>query len=1048
MDVLTDGSEYTGNGTLFLSVYRSSWNSTTNTKTKHENHHHQQDDKTTTNNDDDDDTTWSRKEEQQQKQQQEKQQQQQFSSNIWNKNNDDNNKDINVNDNDDDDVNVVARYALAGVGDCTSRLVADQKYKLKTVRAVFCTSDDVQLVMGIASLLFALRDAGASSLALVTPNLSTVEPMIQWMMNQNHFTHPQVQLCEVPSSSSSTSSSTTLPTNSNTNNEQQDEMNQNALFPCWWQVYKDEYLYVHAVQCEQPPHARLSSSSSSSSSSSWQTVFLYTVVTPHTQSLPPFSFLVTPSMSLLTNKILENLPVIRNHDDDNNNNDDDAHEQHLTCSFVIITTTTTTTTTNQGNTTTTVQQQQQQPSFVQLPCTKLSLYCCPQYYWTQPCTNDVNLLVRARHQSMTWNHRLPQYFPWNPIIDSLENDEGEEEENNNNNNSKNNNMRYNDTTKRKVKETQLTTRSRLVWGQELMIQQTTHDGVKQQQQQDVLTFTWSIPKLQKPCPTKIYPRNYEKKKEDDDDIKIWKDTWQRFMKVQSISSIHPSLVVDDNEIEIDDQDDNNDDDDDEQGDCENETKSSGVGGGITISSNESTPPVVLANLLVLGTGCATPSPYRGASGYVLLLGGGQPGDDNESKPYSPAPSNQSNPINHESSCNTEPLSSSSSTSSSWAIVFEAGEGFVTQWHRHAPIGWRDSLYRISVIWISHAHWDHYGGLAPLLLAIASSWMEQQQTRRELVKQNKKIENDDDLFMVVPATAGAAASSSLPRTKRQRRQSHTNNTRFSIPTVYAPRKVLQFLTAMWPRDYDSYFHGVAHEENTTITTKQRALTWRQNWNHDQRALLDDNNDDDKNHNSHVPVVTFWENVRVDHSCRHSYGFVMGLASSYDKDNKLWPQEQEQFPTTTHVLAFSGDTRPCPRFVQACQRFCRSSSSGSSNGGIDFLIHEATFDQEDYEMSVQKKHSTIQEALNVSDQVQARRTLLTHFSQRYNNNNNHKNGHRRPLPCHDYNKKNMLFHETTMTTTTCNGKRSNNHHGLPRQVAMAVDGMLIPLYSSSS
>ena len=63
----------------------------------------------------------------------------------------------------------IARYALAGVGDCTNHLAADQRYKLKSVKAAFCTGtgDDNDDLFGIVS---ALREAGAPSVALVTPN--------------------------------------------------------------------------------------------------------------------------------------------------------------------------------------------------------------------------------------------------------------------------------------------------------------------------------------------------------------------------------------------------------------------------------------------------------------------------------------------------------------------------------------------------------------------------------------------------------------------------------------------------------------------------------------------------------------------------------------------------------------------------------------------------------------------------------------------------------------------------------------------------------------
>jgi ribonuclease Z len=54
----------------------------------------------------------------------------------------------------------------------------------------------------------------------------------------------------------------------------------------------------------------------------------------------------------------------------------------------------------------------------------------------------------------------------------------------------------------------------------------------------------------------------------------------------------------------------------------------------------------------------------------------------------------------------------------------------------------------------------------------------------------------------------------------------------------------------------------------------------------------------------------------------------------------------------------------------------------------LLHEATFSDEDLDLGLKKMHSTVGEACYVARQVGARRTLLTHFSQRYNSVNRGK------------------------------------------------------------
>ncbi|TVY44631.1 Ribonuclease Z [Lachnellula occidentalis] len=69
-----------------------------------------------------------------------------------------------------------------------------------------------------------------------------------------------------------------------------------------------------------------------------------------------------------------------------------------------------------------------------------------------------------------------------------------------------------------------------------------------------------------------------------------------------------------------------------------------------------------------------------------------------------------------------------------------------------------------------------------------------------------------------------------------------------------------------------------------------------------------------------------------------------------------------------LAYSGDCRPSENFVRIGR-------------GATLLVHEATFDDDLQGDAIAKKHSTTAEALGVGRRMNARRILLTHFSQRY-------------------------------------------------------------------
>lgn len=77
----------------------------------------------------------------------------------------------------------------------------------------------------------------------------------------------------------------------------------------------------------------------------------------------------------------------------------------------------------------------------------------------------------------------------------------------------------------------------------------------------------------------------------------------------------------------------------------------------------------------------------------------------------------------------------------------------------------------------------------------------------------------------------------------------------------------------------------------------------------------------------------------------------------------------FPTG-FKFSYSGDTRPSTLFAEIGQ-----------NSTV--LLHEATFDDELNSEAVAKKHSTTSEAIGVGVAMRARRMILTHFSQRYQN-----------------------------------------------------------------
>jgi ribonuclease Z len=91
--------------------------------------------------------------------------------------------------------------------------------------------------------------------------------------------------------------------------------------------------------------------------------------------------------------------------------------------------------------------------------------------------------------------------------------------------------------------------------------------------------------------------------------------------------------------------------------------------------------------------------------------------------------------------------------------------------------------------------------------------------------------------------------------------------------------------------------------------------------------------------------------------------MEIKNENEKDEAAASGDNNHFK-----LVFSADCRPSEQLIKAGK-------------DCDLLIHECTFDNFNYEKAVKTRHSTIGEALEVSKEMNARHTVLTHFSARY-------------------------------------------------------------------
>lgn len=76
-----------------------------------------------------------------------------------------------------------------------------------------------------------------------------------------------------------------------------------------------------------------------------------------------------------------------------------------------------------------------------------------------------------------------------------------------------------------------------------------------------------------------------------------------------------------------------------------------------------------------------------------------------------------------------------------------------------------------------------------------------------------------------------------------------------------------------------------------------------------------------------------------------------------------------------ISYSGDTRPCEAMI----RLARDS---------DILIHESTYEAEDYQRAVDNAHSTSVEAAEIAKEAEVNELVLTHISTRYTSDENIK------------------------------------------------------------
>ncbi|KAM0687835.1 hypothetical protein COBT_000919 [Conglomerata obtusa] len=115
-----------------------------------------------------------------------------------------------------------------------------------------------------------------------------------------------------------------------------------------------------------------------------------------------------------------------------------------------------------------------------------------------------------------------------------------------------------------------------------------------------------------------------------------------------------------------------------------------------------------------------------------------------------------------------------------------------------------------------------------------------------------------------------------------------------------------------------------------------------------------------------------NKLEDYIITYNFGYTVSLCPvNHTSDSVGIKIDFEDFS-----ISYSGDCRPTPLFAQL-------------SANVDVMIHEATFADELQLNAITTKHSTISEALGIYKNSNAKKLILTHFSQRYCKKINLKN-----------------------------------------------------------
>ncbi len=484
----------------------------------------------------------------------------------------------------------VARYALSGLGDATTRLCADQRFKLAMTKACFLPT--LKQADGLSALFLALYGAGSQSLHLVVPkNSIDMEDLATLVLGT--YKNMDIRTCEVAFDPSNTLS--------------------------WWRVYEDDHLIVHA------------SSANQFLGKEGDLLYLYSF--PSTQlrkkakKNPYCTLALLPprckGMDDIYDRLMQqNLPMIRD------------NIPMTSIDYVVF-------------------------LDPHEPVDQTGVPLNSQLLVTMPKSNgqkfDEGILIRSQQLHQRFSQSLPHAFAPPPTASDIA-DENDKEQVFVLKSGTSIVLEKNGNSQQSIPNQRIWDRRKSIWKKEPKAE-------------------WTRETLEslKSLVSREYPlTSQEIAFSDENEIVLEDDE----------SNSEQDEIEDENEIDLDEE--------DESPVTENGSKCMPLTQINDEKNLENTARNIATHgsgprLVVLGTGCATPSAYRGSSGYALVL----PKDDDDQ-----------------------------------IYLLDCGEGVSTMLSRNCG----DWKRRVRGIWISHSHLDHYGGLPNLLRLLLEERKASNQTR--------------------------------------------------------------------------------------------------------------------------------------------------------------------------------------------------------------------------------------------------------------------------------------------------------------------------------